>query len=395
MMFGWLRGIAYFVPVLLLAVSPHVWGQEAVDWTADALLQDGRTIPLRFQGNSTAQPYYLSRNKSKLSQFKVEFKHPDTQKAIVWQGARYFNPVLIDFFGGTPYLVAYGRPTHDTTKLYGCPELPYVFLRHGEDGWQPIPVEQAPTELTRSNVSVYDMSSEAAGRHFSAKDIAQKIQLNVRQSSGQVQEKIPRTIADWSTDQKRNALHDRLVGDCRPPRPQQLALVMPLPTQGAAELIESVDYVPEKAYDADDWKALSPDPRPMGDCKKLFKVLDLDNYTQDLRFVNDKTQTKRVPYSRNGAFESGILQLCDDSAWFINLQEVPNKIVVTRFTSSGDLVLRAAFARPSDLPGFTGSMRPLSLHSEVGYLHFDWVYSRQIDNQWFVKRVLKMRVDAP
>lgn len=389
---AWLRHRAAWLVWAALSLPTHALAQETVDWTEDALLRNGRSLAVRVQGNSAPQPFYLAHLKSKLSQFRLTFQHPDTGETIVWQGARYFDPLLIDFVDGVPYLVAYGRPTLSTVAQYGCPELPYVYLRHGASGWQPVPAEQAPAALVLANLSTYDMPADAAGRHFSAAEVAAKLEHQSRESLGLVQKNIPRTLAQWHTGEKRSAIVDRLVGDCRAPRPPMAAIVLPPPMEGNTSVMESSDYVPEKAYDADDWNALMTDPQRAAACKSVFQRVELENYHQDLHFSRDPKARKRVPYARNGVLDPGVQVLCDERVWFI--REVPdsNQLTITQTTRTGELVFHTTFVRPRDEPGLSGGIRMPSLRSEGDYLYFDWMLSRTAGTQRLLKRSLNLRV---
>lgn len=379
--------------VIAFTLSSHAWAQESAAWTEDAVLRDGRNLTVRIEGNNITQPFYLGYQKSKFNQFKLTFQHPDTRDTITWQGARYFTPVLLDFVDGTPYLVVYGRPTHATSGAYGCPELPYIYLRYGPTDWEPVALEKAPAELAQANLSVHGMDVDTAGQHLSGKAVAQKIQLDAQQSAGQMQPKIPRSVGEWHTDKKGSALNDRLVGDCRPPPHAALpALALPPPTEGNISLMESSDYVPEKEYSPNDWNQLVTDPRRTAACKNLFQRVDAENYQQDLRFSQDSTASKRVPYSRAGVFEAGVQLLCDDHVWFIQSLGTPHKITVTQFTRTGDWVFSTTFFRPHDEGEWVGTMRLPSLRSEGDYLYFDWLLSRNTGAQTLLKRSLSLRV---
>lgn len=391
MLFAWLRSRAAWLVGAALSLSSPAFAQETVDWTEDALLRDGRLVAVHLQGNSAPPSFYMAHQKTKLSQFRLTFAHPDTHETIVWQGARYFDPVLLDLVDSVPYLVVYGRPTVATVGQYGCPELPYIYLRYGANGWHAVPAEKAPAALVLANLSTHDMAADAAGRHFSAPEVAHKMERQVRDSLGLVQKKIPRTLADWTTTQKRSAVVDRLVGDCRAPRPPMAALVLPAPVEGNVSVLESSNYVPEKAYDAQEWDALMADPRRAAACKPVFQQVELENYNLDLRFSLDPSERKRVPYARNGVLESGIQVLCDDHVWFIQDPVDSNKITITQYTRSGDLVFHTSFVRPRNEPGLMGALRVPSLRSEGDYVYFDWTLSRTAGNQKLLKRSLNLR----
>ena len=88
--------------------------------------------------------------------FRLEFKHPDTKETIKWQGKRDFKPVLLGVVDGIPFLVLHGEGRKKTEAIYGCPELPYTYLKYvsGFLGkWLPVPVERAPKVLREANMS--------------------------------------------------------------------------------------------------------------------------------------------------------------------------------------------------------------------------------------------------
>lgn len=394
MFFACLRHRATWLVWAALSLAHPAFAQETVDWSEDAVLRDGRSITVRIQGNSTAQPFYLAHQKSKLSQFRLAFQHPGTKENIVWQGARYFEPLLLDFVDGTAYLVVYGRPTQATVGLYGCPELPYIYLRYGAGGWQAVPVERAPAALVQANLSTYNMAIDNAGRHLSADEVAKKIDQQTRESFGLVQKQIPRSMAEWNTDQKSSAVFDRVVGDCRAPRPALAALVLPPALEGNTSVLESSEYVPDKVLDMNDWDALMTDRQRAAACAPLFQRVTLETYQADLHFAQDPKARKRVPYARSGVLDPSIQVLCDDRVWFIRDLPDSEKITITQTTRSGDLVFHTAFIRPRSEPGFSGALRLPSLRTEAGYVYFDWMISRNADNQKLLKRSLSLRAPA-
>lgn len=393
MIFGWTRNKAHWIAMVAFALASHgVWA-ESIAWTEDARLHDGRAVTVQIEGSTTALPYYLSYQKSNINQFKLVFRHPDTQQEIVWQGARYFSPVLLDIVSGVPYLVVYGHPTHSTSDAYGCPEMPYIFLRFGADGWQPVSAEQAPAALRLANLFAHEMPLDAAGQHLFVDAVSQRIAAAEKQTSGLLQKTIPRTLADWHALNRRSALNDRLVGDCRPP-PRELtgALVLPPPTQATPELLETVDYVPETAYSLNDWSQRSIDTRRADACKPMFQTIEVDPYNLDLRFTQDKTQSKRVPYAQQGTWEPGLRMLCDAHVWFITTHKSPQTLTLTQYTQSGDPVFRIAFAGPGNESDMVGTLLWPTLRADAEHLYFDWALGRAEGTHWLVKRVLKMRV---
>lgn len=141
--------------LLLLTLSANLFAQTE-NWSEDALLHDGRIIKVNREVSYTTSFSRDSFLKSWPDKFSFEFEHPDTKKNIKWWGEQYFEPVLLDIVDGVPYLVVYGQPDKKTEKIYGCPELPYIFLKY-EKGffgkWVVVPVEQFPVILQDANLS--------------------------------------------------------------------------------------------------------------------------------------------------------------------------------------------------------------------------------------------------
>lgn len=375
----WLASVQRVVERLNSLPDPDA----TVDWTDEVLLHDGKMIV----ANRHAE-------KSDAYQHRIEFRHPQTQEKVVWKGERNFTPVLLDIVESTPYIVLYGRPDKKTAELYGCPELPYIYQQYTAKRWRTIPVEQAPSQLLNANLSLSDVRSKD-GRHFSALDVGRDVQFHEGQSSGQVQAKIPRSYDEWHSKHKESALNERQFGDCRPPRVLPPQVSLPAASEGSPEILETIDYTPDRIATGDDWSSFVSDKKRDGACKGLFRATDPNDRMQGQRFVNDSTGTKPVPYSRSAQFNMGVRVLCDGHVWFVTHQEEPGKIVISKFTVTGDMVYRTSFRKPDRVEGFVSYIRIPSLRTEGGYLYFDWLDFRDIGREWHIKRWLKMRMREP
>lgn len=307
--------------------------------------------------------------------YSLKFTHPDTQERISWKSKQYYTPVLLDIVNGIPYLVVNGFTSKETEAIYGCPELPYFYLKY-ESGffgkWVPVPMEKAPDVLRISNLS--------QGR---------------RNDAGFFQKDIPRTYEDWHYQYKNEHLNERKVWDCRPPRTPLPQAVLPTAIEGTPEILETINYTPDRIAIGDEWTEFVFDLKREGECKKLFRPTDPNDYLQGQRFIKDSTGKKPVPYSRTAQFNMGVRVLCDDDVWFVTHQEVPGRIVISKFTVTGDLVFRTSFRNPDRVEGFVGYIRIPSLRLEGGYLYFDWLDFRDINREWHIKRWLKMRMKEP
>jgi len=159
--------------------SSQVFALGIVNWVEEVPLHDGRVIEVDRKANDSVEvrslwPFHFYLEKSNFDQHQIEFSHPDTNQRIAWKGERGFSPVLLDIVEGVPFLVVYGRPDKKNSEIYGCPELPYVYLRYAANGWKPVSVENAPKELINANLSAYDVRNKN-GRRLSQADVRRDV----------------------------------------------------------------------------------------------------------------------------------------------------------------------------------------------------------------------------
>ena len=126
---------AIVIWLIAMPIIASAYATRTESWDEEALLHDGRLIKVSREVDYTLQilsgdsgsPGFM---KSWPDKFWLKFKNPDTQETVKWQGEQYFNPVLLDIIDGVPYLVVSGRPDKKTEKIYGCPELPFIYLKY-------------------------------------------------------------------------------------------------------------------------------------------------------------------------------------------------------------------------------------------------------------------------
>lgn len=383
---------------------------ETVTWHDDAVLHDGRKIRVERTVKWTKEfhisdpffglPLYPRIVDNGYDIFGLAFEHPDTHKTISWQGERWFMPVLLDIVEGVPYLVILGRSTKETTKVYGCPELPYIYLKY-EAGffgkWIPVPMEKAPAVLRKANLSKDQEGLSYNYRLRSPSDIQKNLAEFEERTNNYFQRNIPRNYDEWHVSNKNSRLNDRNVGDCRPPRKLSAERLVKLPPaiEGTPEILKTTDYNPELVIGGDDWTKMQFDARRANNCRSLFRPTDANDSTQGQRFVKDSTGKKPVPFSRSWQLDMGWGALCDDDyILFFSHMEEKGKFVVTKYTTAGDMVYRVSFLKP-EINGYVGYIRYPDFWSENGYLYFDWTDFKNTNQEWHVKRWMKMRMKEP
>ena len=387
-------------------------------WSEDVVLQDGTLIKVEREVGYTFQ--FVSGDEASMKlfaswpdRFWLKFKNPVTKETIKWQGEQYFSPVLLDVLDGIPYLVVMGRPKKDNESTYGCPELPFIYLKYESgffDKWLPVPVEMAPEALKNPNLSPQypdfgklnesyeSMLTKQRGRprrDMSTQDVGEMIEKFTRTPEQQLNKEIPRTYETWRYAYKNGYRNERRMGDCRPPRSPLPPVILPVATEVPLELLHATEYTPERVVGSAEWGHLTYDRVREEACNKMFRPADPDDYMMGERFVHDSTATKRVPYSSNSQRKMGVRQICDDYIWFVTHLEERDKMIITKFTVTGDLVYRISFRHPEPIQGFVGYVAIPSLRSETGYLYFDWQDFRDFNQEWHIKRILKLRVREP
>ncbi|THF62244.1 hypothetical protein [Pseudothauera rhizosphaerae] len=377
------------------AVPDDNWSEEIVLHDGSALkLERNVSYTLSHSFGDAGSGYQLSRNK--LRKHQLRFTHPKNGEILTWQGEVSVEPVLLDVVDGTPYIVLAARPTKEVAQIYGCTELPFIYLRHDHkqrNVWHPVPLDRAPDSLKRMNISI--IGDKSPKQHLSAAEIDETIAKKIRSSERFFQHEIPRSYKEWSYVYKDSYRNERRRDDCRPPRVPLPQAVLPLPVEGSPEVLESVEYTPERIVAWDEWSSLVSDKKRQGECKKVFRPADPGDRMQGQRFVHDKTGNKQVPYSRTAQFDSGVKVLCDEYVWFITHLEEPGKMVVSRYTIAGDLVSRISFRKPEKIGPFIGHIRAPSLHTKDGYMYFDWHDFQSNGRTWHIRRWLKMRMKEP
>lgn len=403
--------ISRIVALLLLLLwtacpSAFAFSTRTERWSEDAVLSDGRVIKVEREVDYTFQ--FVSGDEASMKlfaswpdKFRIKFKHPNTHKIITWEGEQYYNPVLLDFVGDVPYLVVNGATSKKTESIYGCPELPYVYLKY-ESGffgkWSSVPLENAPDVLRKANLSpdypdfghpsaqVEAIETSRRGgrpsRDMSPADI-QGIMSRVEQhSAGFFQRTIPRTYEEWNYSYKNNHRNERKKGDCRPPLQPLPDIPLPKPIDIELETVESKDYIANSAEELRKFLMETRGSIISNNCSKLFRPPNPENLMLGERFVNDPSGSKRLPYSGPTPFpslkmfEKRTERYCDDNfVWFVAGHEEPGKTIITKYTTSGDFLYSIRMVDPKIADNkLARKMIEASLTTKNGYFYFWWYY---------------------
>ena len=129
-------------------------------WTDEAKLGDGRLLKvhryvvLKSTGGELSNAFKIWP-----VQYGFRVSHPDTNEYVKWSGDDHVTPVLLDVDSLNFYLVLLIGSAHEssTFKKYGCPTLPYVYLKRskGASHWSEVGVGDFPVKRLKANLSAY------------------------------------------------------------------------------------------------------------------------------------------------------------------------------------------------------------------------------------------------
>jgi hypothetical protein len=376
----------WLVAIFLLLVSSRSFALDTVDWTEDALLHDGQTLKVSLRATNridASMPWlgYFNFQKSSLDTFRIEFRHPGTRARVIWEGIRGFQPILLDVLDGVPYLVILGRPNKESSAVYGCPELPYIYLQYDGFNWKPVTLEMAPPELKSANISTHGVWSGYEGHHFDVASTARLLVSAASSSGGAIQVMIPRTYDEWNYAGKKGARDERQFGDCRPPR-QPATPKISAPIDVKLEVLEAIDLPESKAreYLESTRNSIAIQAKS---CEKFFAQIDPMDKLLGERFVLDQSNQKLLPYPgsppiRNLDYrQQRAFRYCNtDYVWFVAPFEEKGKVLITKYSTAGDFIYNV---RIQDQGSWRydreNAMRHDLMRLDDGYLYFYWAQS--------------------
>jgi len=162
--------------LLMLGVSmsagARFLGFGDTSWKEEVLLHDGSKIVVS-RSVSRGGRHEIGQQPP-IKEESMTFTLPSTNERIVWKsefsadiGLADFQPLLLDIFQGTAYVV---------TSLVGClaynkwgrPNPPYVIFKYQDKIWQRITMQELPAELNKPNLifSSPDNEVEKLGKRY-------------------------------------------------------------------------------------------------------------------------------------------------------------------------------------------------------------------------------------
>jgi hypothetical protein len=191
-------GIAVLLGALLAGCS------KQVNWTEEVTMNDGtkqvvtRSVKLeRFHGPLSESMNFVPAN------YSVSAFNKQSGDFVVWRGAFAIRPIALEFVGKDSYLILLPERTDTDLREYGCPRLPYIFLRYQRNyyGWMQIDPATAPEAIRQINLIDYDpYYIKDEDRIGMSKGL--KMPLSSKPQTNFKQQPIPRHLEEWRYEYK-------------------------------------------------------------------------------------------------------------------------------------------------------------------------------------------------
>ena len=307
------------------------------------------------------------------------------------------HPVLLDFVGGSAYLVVNSNRIHLHPAVYGCPDLPYAYLKYDEQAkrWLPIDRAQAPAVLSRANLSYQypGFAVEQGDRWQSKEEIDAGNQAAERTTSGFFNATLPTGVQSWTYRLKTRYSNTRYHGDCRPALPAPVDALtggpgLPALQQAAAEILETQQFQPARVLSSEEWGGLARNPGNAERCQALLQPAGGDD---------PRLETYRA-FVKNPARITRSIRptICaDDVLWVLDYASDPASTVLIKANAFGDVLYRVSFARPPGADRYSGNILTPTFRAEGGYLYFEWWNASASGREWQVRSFYKMRIAEP
>jgi hypothetical protein len=130
---------------------------ETYRWQEEVLLHDGRVIVVERSVRTGDVPVELGQPPG-TSDMDLTFSTADG-RSVTWEAGKSFRPMILDFFDGTPYVVATGRTGPDYER-HGCPRPPYFIFLYDGQRWERLDYERLPKNIRKANLLVAPTGDE-------------------------------------------------------------------------------------------------------------------------------------------------------------------------------------------------------------------------------------------
>lgn len=138
-----------------------------------------------------------------------------------------------------------------------------------------------------------------------------------------------------------------------------------------------------------EWSKLSWDRIRTERCKTLLKPETKDALTQTWHlFIGDPSGRKKAKHTGHA--------FCDEDAiWFLDYAIEKGRLILTKYSPTGDLSYQVSFAKPNEPAGFQGHIMIPTFRADNGYVRFEWWNTKQSGWDRHVARSLRVQFAEP
>lgn len=189
---GMMKQIAKLGVLLMMGVSMGAdagfLGFGGTSWKEEVLLHDGSKLIVERSVDRGGR--HEIGQQPPIKEESMSFTLPATNEHITWKsefsadiGLADFQPLLLDIFQGTAYVVTSPVGCLAYNK-WGRPNPPYVIFKYQDKAWQRITVQELPAELNRPNLifSSPDNEVEKLGKSYVTAAMVQQANSDLTQT---------------------------------------------------------------------------------------------------------------------------------------------------------------------------------------------------------------------
>lgn len=181
------------------------FGKQVYQWSEEVLLHDGRIIVIQRSMKSGYLPREIGQPPPE-SDYTLTFDGVDGEK-VIWDGGRgMFVPMILDVYGGVPFVVATGGQLI-SWREEGCPRPPYFFFKWTGNQWRRVTYDQFPKSIRSANLSVgltypsRDPMHERISRgEIVTKEDVMRLNRTADPDAKEIREDKPNPCATWADD---------------------------------------------------------------------------------------------------------------------------------------------------------------------------------------------------
>jgi hypothetical protein len=142
-------------------------------------------------------------------EYALEFKNPNDQKLVRWDGGYGLAPLIVEVLDGDVYLVVHPEYCNVDLTQYGNPNPPYIRLKYVSGQWVQVSEADYPDSLRKLNLLHTYTDFPVEEWTLLTVESIRRFNRPHPQDSGFIQDPIPKDFDSWKYKYKQPGAHKR------------------------------------------------------------------------------------------------------------------------------------------------------------------------------------------